>query len=197
MTCRYRLAELAGRSADVHERPPPCSPIVTQIVTQGSPTAGGYLLDTATMPQKTESFPSRHLSLSNPAGPGQDDVLALLRRVADSIEELGQVWVQDLVLHNEVTADGDWCSVTVSSAGARSSASLPHDPATHHDPSFVSSGRPVGSVRIRDLGRLSAPGRRRLPSSRPVAVAVAVDSHPRFGHTRRPPPIRSSPSGGT
>lgn len=75
--------------------------------------AGGYPLDTAAMPQKTESFPSRHFSQSNPAGPGQDDVPALLRRVADSIEELGQVWVQDLVLHNEVSADGDCYSVTV------------------------------------------------------------------------------------
>ncbi|MBE1604224.1 hypothetical protein [Actinopolymorpha pittospori] len=44
---------------------------------------------------------------------GQDDVPALLRRVANSIEEHGQVWVQDLVLHNEVTADEDWYSVTV------------------------------------------------------------------------------------
>jgi len=78
-----------------------------------SAAAGGYLLDTATMPQKTESFPSRHFSQSNPAGPGQDDVPSLLRRVADSIDELGRVWVQDLVLHNEVTADGDWYSVTV------------------------------------------------------------------------------------
>ncbi|MFJ8578130.1 hypothetical protein [Micromonospora sp. NPDC093277] len=65
------------------------------------------------MPQKTESFPSRHFSQSNPEGPGQDDVPALLRRVADSIEALGQVWIQDLVLHNEVTADGDRYSVTV------------------------------------------------------------------------------------
>jgi hypothetical protein len=37
--------------------------------------------------------------------------------------------------------------------------------------------RPVGSVRIRDLGRLSSSGRQRLPSSRPVAVTVAVDGN--------------------
>lgn len=52
----------------------------------------------------------RHFSQGNPAGPGQDDVPALLRRIAESIEQLGQVWIQDLVLHNEVTADGDWYS---------------------------------------------------------------------------------------
>lgn len=70
-------------------------------------------MDTVPVPPKTESFPSRHFSQCNPAGPGQDDVPALLRRVADSIEQLGPVWIQDLVLHNDVTADGDWYSVTV------------------------------------------------------------------------------------
>jgi hypothetical protein len=34
-------------------------------------------------------------------------------RVADSIEKLGPVEVQDLILHNEVTADGLWPSLTV------------------------------------------------------------------------------------
>ncbi|WP_221891310.1 hypothetical protein [Microbispora sp. KK1-11] len=39
---------------------------------------------------------------------------ALLRRVATTIEELGQVEVYDLVMHNEVTDDGtDWPSITV------------------------------------------------------------------------------------
>lgn len=67
----------------------------------------------ATMATQTESFPARHFSQANPLGPGQDDVPALLRRVADSIEGLGRVWVQDLVLHNETTADGNWYSITV------------------------------------------------------------------------------------
>nr|BFE32502.1 hypothetical protein GCM10010200_047530 [Actinomadura rugatobispora] len=38
---------------------------------------------------------------------------ALLRRVADSIEELGPVKVQDLILHEEITEDGPWVSATV------------------------------------------------------------------------------------
>jgi hypothetical protein len=54
-----------------------------------------------------------HFSQANPAGAGQGDVPALLRRVADSIEALGEIEVQDLVLHTEVTADGGWHSLTV------------------------------------------------------------------------------------
>ncbi|MFE6757501.1 hypothetical protein ACFVDQ_28445 [Streptomyces sp. NPDC057684] len=60
-----------------------------------------------------ESWTLKHFSQSNPAGTGQDDVPALLRRVADSIEALGSVEVQDLVMHTEITADGDWPSLTV------------------------------------------------------------------------------------
>lgn len=41
------------------------------------------------------------------------DVPALLRRVADTLERLGSVEVQDLVLHNETTPEGDWPSLTV------------------------------------------------------------------------------------
>lgn len=54
-----------------------------------------------------------HFSQSNPAGPGQSDVPALLRRVADSVEALGEVTVQDIVFHDEVTEDGTWPSMTV------------------------------------------------------------------------------------
>jgi hypothetical protein len=59
------------------------------------------------------SWPVRHFSQANPKGQGQGDVPALLRRVADSIEELGPVQVHDLVLHEEITADGPWVSLTV------------------------------------------------------------------------------------
>ncbi|WP_063041999.1 hypothetical protein [Nocardia grenadensis] len=62
-----------------------------------------------TIPQYTIS----HFSQSNPAGDNQGDLVALLRTVAASIESLGDVAVQDLVLHNEVTADGPWPSITV------------------------------------------------------------------------------------
>ena len=54
-----------------------------------------------------------HFSQANPAGRGQGDVPALLRRVADSIAALGEIEVQDLVLHPEVTEDGDGPSLTV------------------------------------------------------------------------------------
>jgi hypothetical protein len=56
---------------------------------------------------------AEHFSQANPAGEGQGDVPALLRRAADSIDALGEVNVQDLVLHNEVTESGDWPSLTV------------------------------------------------------------------------------------
>jgi hypothetical protein len=59
------------------------------------------------------SWTVEHFSQANPAGEGQGDVPALLRRVADSIDALGQVEVQDLVLHTEVTENGDWHSLTV------------------------------------------------------------------------------------
>ncbi len=54
-----------------------------------------------------------HFSQSNPAGPGQEDVAALLRRVADSVEKLGGVTVHDIVFHVELTDDGTWPSMTV------------------------------------------------------------------------------------
>jgi hypothetical protein len=54
-----------------------------------------------------------HFSQANPAGGSQGDVPELLRRAADSIDALGEVNLQDLVLHNEVTESGDWPSLTV------------------------------------------------------------------------------------
>ncbi|MBF6127912.1 hypothetical protein [Nocardia brasiliensis] len=58
-------------------------------------------------------YSALHFSQANPRGAEQGDVPALLRTIAATLEELGQVSVQDLVLHNEVTAEGDWPSVTV------------------------------------------------------------------------------------
>lgn len=62
---------------------------------------------------KVPRFTISHFSQSNPAGEGQGDVGALLRTIAESIESLGDVTVQDLVLHNQITADGPWPSITV------------------------------------------------------------------------------------
>lgn len=57
---------------------------------------------------------ARHFSQSNPSGDGQDDVVALLRRVAATLETFGQVYVMDLVLHREIDDDGlDSPSITV------------------------------------------------------------------------------------
>jgi hypothetical protein len=61
----------------------------------------------------TNHWTCQHFSQANPEGPGQDDLPALLRRVAESIEELGAINVMDLTVANEITADGDWWSATV------------------------------------------------------------------------------------
>jgi hypothetical protein len=60
-----------------------------------------------------QTWTARHFSQANPKGQGQDNVPSLLRRVADTIEELGEVEVLDVVMHTEVTDDGDWHSLTV------------------------------------------------------------------------------------
>jgi hypothetical protein len=62
----------------------------------------------------TESWTIRHFSQSNPRGPGQGNVAALFRRVASSIEELGEVDVQDVTFHSEVDDDAHpWPTATV------------------------------------------------------------------------------------
>lgn len=59
-------------------------------------------------------FTMFHFAQSNPLGPGQDNVPALLRRIADTIEQLGDVEIYDLVLHPKLTSDGeDWPSIIV------------------------------------------------------------------------------------
>jgi hypothetical protein len=54
-----------------------------------------------------------HFSRSNPAGPGQGDVPALLRRVAESLEELGDVDVEDVTFSSQVTSAEDDVTMTV------------------------------------------------------------------------------------
>jgi hypothetical protein len=48
-----------------------------------------------------------------PGGKGQGDVAALLRRVANSIAELGDVEVHDITFHTQVTEDEDDLTMTV------------------------------------------------------------------------------------
>jgi hypothetical protein len=54
-----------------------------------------------------------HFSQSNPAGVGQGDVAALLRRVADSVEALGDVQVEDITFTSVPTEAEDDQTVTV------------------------------------------------------------------------------------
>ena len=60
-----------------------------------------------------ENWTISHFAESNPSGPGQGDVAALLRRVADALEALGDVTVQDVTFHAEPTADEDDLTMTV------------------------------------------------------------------------------------
>jgi hypothetical protein len=50
-----------------------------------------------------------HISQSNPDGKGQGDVPALPRRVADSIEALGDVMVEDITFSTEPTPMNGRC----------------------------------------------------------------------------------------
>jgi hypothetical protein len=50
---------------------------------------------------------------SNPAGAGQGDVAALLRRVAESIDGLGDIDVQDITFHSQVADGEDDLTMTV------------------------------------------------------------------------------------
>jgi hypothetical protein len=55
----------------------------------------------------------RHVSQSNPDGDGQGDVAALLRRVAETLDSLGDIQVADITFHSEVTDGEDDLSMTV------------------------------------------------------------------------------------
>jgi hypothetical protein len=54
-----------------------------------------------------------HFAQSNPSGAGQGFVPALLRRVADSIEALGDVDVQDITFSSVPTGEEDDLTMTV------------------------------------------------------------------------------------
>ncbi|MFR9750980.1 hypothetical protein ACL02S_08080 [Nocardia sp. 004] len=60
-----------------------------------------------------QEYTTLHFSQSNPLGEGQADVPKLLKTVAATLQDLGDITVTDLILHNEITADGDWPSITV------------------------------------------------------------------------------------
>jgi len=54
-----------------------------------------------------ERYTMNHFSQGNPVGEGQGDIAALLRRVADTIVELGDVKVHDITFHSELL-DGEY-----------------------------------------------------------------------------------------
>jgi hypothetical protein len=60
-----------------------------------------------------DQWSALHFSQSNPSGPGQGEVAALLRRVADSLDELGDVQVKDITFRSEVTDGEDDLTMTV------------------------------------------------------------------------------------
>lgn len=60
-----------------------------------------------------EPWTCRHIKVSNPAGPGHQDVPRLLRAVADMIERIGDVRVLDLVLQEDKYRDGPWTAMNI------------------------------------------------------------------------------------
>ncbi|MFC4071837.1 hypothetical protein [Actinoplanes subglobosus] len=63
----------------------------------------------------TESWASRHFSLTNPRDDGSTDLPRLLRRIADEIEnrDLDPMDILDLTIAQEITEDGPWWSATL------------------------------------------------------------------------------------
>jgi hypothetical protein len=55
-----------------------------------------------------EIWTIRQFSQANPQGDGQDNVPALLRRLADTIGDQGKIVVQDITYTNEIDEDGKW-----------------------------------------------------------------------------------------
>lgn len=51
------------------------------------------------MEQPHSDWPVLHFAQSNPSGDGQENIPALLRRVADSLEQLGPIEVLDMCFH--------------------------------------------------------------------------------------------------
>jgi hypothetical protein len=78
----------------------------------GKSSAPGGIVDDFGM-NVSGDWTAHHFAQANPTGQCEDDVPALLRRVADTIEGLGAVEVMDLVMPNEITAEGDRPSITV------------------------------------------------------------------------------------
>lgn len=60
-----------------------------------------------------DEYFTRLFAISNPEGEGQDSVSALLRRLADALDEMGDIDVSEITFGNDVTEDGDFPFATV------------------------------------------------------------------------------------
>jgi hypothetical protein len=62
-----------------------------------------------------DEYCCRHVSLSNPLDETRGDLPLLLRRVAELIEAEGidPMDLLDLVVHQEMTAEGPWWDITI------------------------------------------------------------------------------------
>jgi hypothetical protein len=65
---------------------------------------------TDTLPDRTLTV--HHFTQANPTGSGEG-IPALLRRVALTLESLGEVDVVDITFRSDITEDGDWAAMTV------------------------------------------------------------------------------------
>jgi hypothetical protein len=77
------------------------------------PDAVGPLIVPRVTDEPHDEWTMLVFSQSNPDGAGQGSVPALLRRLADSIDELGDIVVHDITFHSEVTADENDLTMTV------------------------------------------------------------------------------------
>lgn len=59
------------------------------------------------MSPKRDEWTMLTFALANPQGEGQDDVAALLHRVADAIRSSGPIRVHDITFHDELDEDGE------------------------------------------------------------------------------------------
>ncbi len=55
----------------------------------------------------------RHIKLSNPAGPGRQDVPRLLRATAEMLERIGDMQVLDIVLEEDQHPEGPWTALNI------------------------------------------------------------------------------------
>jgi hypothetical protein len=65
------------------------------------------------MTDEPRHYPVRHFAQAVPAASGERGVATLLRLVADTIDGLGPVRIEDLILHNDISSGEDDYSLTV------------------------------------------------------------------------------------